>query len=138
MSDLANAGDPIMRGCNISPRSEGASEASFPDSRRKGDFPMATFPVVDVPSGHSFCCPTLPDDTGRDEGEESARSTGDTGASPDCRSGNKAKRRKELPQENSTNFHTNNIRRRVGTVEATTIRRLAFEESNTTTAPDQP
>ena len=67
-SDSANAGDPIMCGCNSSTRLEGAIEASFSDSRRKGDVPMATCLVVDVPRGHSFYRPTLFDDTGRDKG----------------------------------------------------------------------
>ena len=131
-SDSANASDPIMCGCNSSRRLEGAIEASFSDSRGKGDVPMATFPVVDVPGGHSFYRPTLPDDTGRDKGEEVAGGTRDTGAlvpSPDCRSGKKAKRRRELQQENfiSQNFDISDRQRRTGTLEATTERRLDCE-----------
>ena len=103
-SDSANAGDPIMCGCNSSTRPGGAIEASFSDSRRKGDVPMATFLVVDVPRGHSFYRPTLFDDTGRDKGGGSCgKHKRDTGASPDCRSGKKAKRRRELQQKIS--FH---------------------------------
>ena len=88
---------------------------------------MTTLPVVDIPSGHSFYCPTLPDDAGRDKGEDVAGSTKDTRASPDCRSGNKAKRRKELQQKNSTNFDISDSQRRIGTLESTTERRLDHE-----------
>ena len=55
-----------MCGCNCSPRLEGASETTHSVSRREVDVPMATFPVVDILGGHSFHCPTLSDDTGRD------------------------------------------------------------------------
>ena len=88
---------------------------------------MATLPDADIPSGHSFYCLTLSDDTGRDKGEEAAGSTRDTGASPDCRSENNSKRRKELQQENSTNFDISNSQRRIGTLEETTCRRIACQ-----------
>ena len=118
-----------MCGCNSSPRSNGAIEASFSDSQRKGDFPMATLPVLDIPRGHSFCCPTLPDDTGRDKGEDVAGSPRHTRASPDCRLGNKAKRGKELQQKKSTNFDISDSQRRIGTLESTTERRLDCESA---------
>ena len=71
--------------------------------------------------------PTLPDDRGRDTGEEVAGRTGDTGASPCGRSGIQAKRRQELQQEAPTNFDTSNSKRRIGTIEATTTGTLACE-----------
>ena len=124
--DSSHAGGLIMCGFNSSPRLEEASGTSYPVSRRKGEFPLATLAVVDVSSGPSFYCPTLPDDTGRDTGEEVAGSTRDTGASPRGRSRNQAKRRTE-EQETSTNFDISNSQRRIGTLETTTNRRLACE-----------
>ena len=92
---------------------------------------MATFLVVDVPRGHSFYRPTLFDDTGRDKGGGSCgKHKRDTGASPDCRSGKKAKRRRELQQENlisQTLTSATVIGELEPSLEATTERRLDYE-----------
>ena len=74
-------------------------------TRGKGDFPLAPFPVVDISGGHSFCCPTLPDDSGRDTREEVAGSTGDTGASPRSQSRFQENDRQESQQETSTDVN---------------------------------
>ena len=66
-----------MCGSHCSPRSEGASDNNHTITRGKGDFPLAPVPVVDIFGGHSFHCPTLPDDSGRDTRGEDAGSTGD-------------------------------------------------------------
>ena len=91
---------------------------------------MAAF-LVDVPRGHSFYRPTLFDDTGRDKGGGSCgKHKRDTGASPDCRSGKKAKRRRELQQDNliSQSLTSATV---IGELEpslkATTERRLDYE-----------
>ena len=92
---------------------------------------MATFLVVDVPRGHSFYRPTLFDDTGRDKGGGSCgKPKRDTGASPDCRSGKKAKRRRELQQANlisQTVTSATVIGELEPSLEATTERRLDYE-----------
>ena len=127
-SDSANAGDPIMCGCNSSTRPGGAIEASFSDSRRKGDVPMATFLVVDVPRGHSFNRPTRFDDTGRDKGGGSCGEAQERHGSVSGLS--LGKESKELQQENlisQTLTSATVIGELEPSLEATTERRLDYE-----------
>ena len=98
-SDAIRANDSVLCGGHCSPRFEGASGTNQTVSREKGDFPLASFPVVDISGGHSFYCPTLSVDSGRDTREEVAGSTGDTGASPRGQSGIQTNGRQERPPQ---------------------------------------
>ena len=106
---------------------EGASGTNRTVPRGNGDFPVAPFLVVDMSGGHSFHCPTLSDDLGRDTREEIVRSTGDMEASPRGNLGIQAGGRKERPpqQETTTDVDTSYCRTGVGTIQATANGRLA-------------
>ena len=52
--DTINAGDSVTCGGHCSPRYEGASGTNRTVPRGKDDFPLAPFPFVDVPGGHSY------------------------------------------------------------------------------------
>ena len=70
--------DPIMCGCNSSTRPEGAIEASFSDSRRKGDVPKATFLVLtylDVTASTAQLCLMTQDEKREGEVAGSTRET---------------------------------------------------------------
>ena len=55
--------------------------------RRKGNFPLASIPVADIPRSYSFYSPVMSDDSGRNSREETTGSTGDKKSTPLSESG---------------------------------------------------
>ena len=60
-----DASDSSMCGGNCASRPERASSPSRKVSRRKGNFPLASIPVADVPRSYSFYSSVMSDDSGR-------------------------------------------------------------------------
>ena len=77
-----DASDSSMCGGNCASRPERASSSSRKVSRRKGNFPVASIPVADIPRSYSFYSPFMSDDSGRNSREETTGSTGDKKSTP--------------------------------------------------------
>ena len=72
---------------NCASRPERASGSSRNVSRRKGNFPLASIPVADIPRSYSFYSPVMSDDLGRNSREETSGSAGDKKSTPLSESG---------------------------------------------------
>ena len=76
-STSTDVSDLSMCGGNCASRPERASGSSRKVSRGKGNFPLASIPVADIPRRHSFYSPVMSDDSGRNSREETTGSAGD-------------------------------------------------------------
>ena len=96
-----DASDSSMCGGNCASRPERASSSSRKVSRRKGNFPVASIPVADIPRSYSFYSPVMSDDSGRNSREETTGSTGDKKSTPLSESGTTGcgEERKMMQQE---------------------------------------
>ena len=112
-----DASDSSMCGGNGTPRPERASSSSRKVSRRKGNFPLASIPVADIPRSYSFYRPVMFDDSGRNSREETAGSIGDKKSTPLSESGiTGCGEEREIPQpETLANSGTSDHRSRSGT-----------------------
>ena len=121
-----DASDSSMCGGNCTPRPERASSSSRKISRGKGNFPLVSIPVTDIPRSHSFYSPVMSDDSGRNSREEIAGSTGDKESTPLGESGTTScGEKREIPQpETLANSDTSDHRSRFGYVQTTTNGRL--------------
>ena len=82
-----DASDSSMCVGNCPSRPERASGSSRKVSRRKGNFPLASIPVADIPRSYSFYSPVMSDDSGRNSREETTGSAGDKKSTPLSESG---------------------------------------------------
>ena len=118
--------DSSMCGSNCASRPERASGSSRKVSRRKGNFPLASILVVDIPRSYSFYSPVMSDDSGRNSREETSGSEGDKKSTPLSESGTTSggEERKTPQPETLTHSDTTNYRSRSGSVQTTTNGRL--------------
>ena len=121
-----DASDSSMCGSNCASRLERASGSSRKISRRKGNFPVASIPVADIPRSYSFHSPVMSDDSGRNSREETTGSTGDKKSTPLSESGTTGYgEERKIPQpETFADSDTSDHRSRSGSVQTTTNGRL--------------
>ena len=121
-----DASDSSMCGSNCASRLERACSSSRKISRGKGNFPLASIPAADISRSHSFCCPVMSDDSGRNSREETTGSAGDKKSTPLSESGTTGcGEERKIPQpETSTHSDTSDHRSRSGSVQTTTNGRL--------------
>ena len=116
-----DASDSSTCGSNCASRPERASGSSRKVSRRKGNFPLASIPVADIPRCYSFYSPVMSDDSGRNSREETTGSEGDKKSTPLSESGTTGcGAERKIPQpETVAHSGTSNYRSRSGSVQTT-------------------
>ena len=121
-----DASDSSMCGSNCASRPERASGSSRKVSRGKGNFPLASIPVADIPRSYSFYSPVMSDDSGRNPREKTTGSAGDKKSTPLSESGTTGcGEEREIPQPETLAYSdTTDYRSRSGSVQTTTNGRL--------------